>query len=319
LRADLEDRPARWDLIASIPFGSEPEALGYSPVGRHAAVPTAPESFAIGADRSIWVLDEVKRRIVHFTRKGKFLGAHAGLRWDRFHAHPYDISLVRGRPVVLELKNMSNAAVIGLPDGPGRFTRTPIHQEANALRLVGLVSSRRSVIGWVTGQAIDITKDVVASPSGYAKLDVPGSGEAHMLSGFPLPDGTFARFDDEDHGKFEAHFVSAEKHSVLPVRIEVFGGGKRLSAFFGTQTTNPLTHGFATYIQLAPASTQAGERYGDGRWILALFDDGSPLIWERLPEPDFPDEFVVRHIAPGPGDSIYLMQVERTGVFIYRR
>ena len=69
----------------------------------------------------------------------------------------------------------------------------------------------------------------------------------------------------------------------------------------------------------ACASSKDARRYGGGRWFLELEDDGSPLVWERLPNVPLEDEDVVRHLAAGPDGSVYLMQVDRKGVSIYRR
>jgi hypothetical protein len=70
---------------------------------------------------------------------------------------------------------------------------------------------------------------------------------------------------------------------------------------------------------LAPAKPAAAERFGDGRWFLQLFDDGTPVVWERLPTPAFNDETQVRHIAVGPDESVYLMEAGADGISIFRR
>ena len=58
---------------------------------------------------------------------------------------------------------------------------------------------------------------------------------------------------------------------------------------------------------------------GSSRWLLALFDDGTPLIWERLPDERLSDENLVRHITTGPDGSIYLVIPRRDGMYVYRR
>ena len=53
--------------------------------------------------------------------------------------------------------------------------------------------------------------------------------------------------------------------------------------------------------------------------FLELSDDGSPVIWERVPVPQIDDESVIRRLAVGPDHALYLMQVNAHEVSIYRR
>ena len=80
-----------WRLVASIPFGPRREALGEIPEGPRSPVPMVPFSFAVAPDRSFWILDEVKRRVAHYSAEGRFIGDLGGLRFDRFHPHPRDL------------------------------------------------------------------------------------------------------------------------------------------------------------------------------------------------------------------------------------
>jgi hypothetical protein len=277
-----------------------------------------PVSFAVDGDGSFWILDVVNKRLAHFSRDGAFLGAIGGLRFDRFHAHPYDVAMAHGRPVVLEVRPSSLAGVVEVPVG-SRFTRTAIRAGPVAVRVVALLRSAGAPVGWLSGAAMQPGGDPAAEPSGYATLDVPGTGRARLLPGMPLGDGTYARLDPGQDGSFQATFVRGRERSILPIRIEAYGSGERVGAVFGARTDTALRHGFASLIQLAPSDPRESRRLGDGRWLLALFDDGSPMLWERLPKTSFDDELVVRHLSSGPGDHLYLMQVDPGGVSIFRR
>src|SRR5438067_12787062 len=102
LRADLSEPPRRWHVVARIPYGPRASELGLVPSGRSSPLRLVPFAFAIGQDRSIWVLDAVKRRIAHYAADGHYLGAVHGFRFDRFHAHPRDMAFAGDRLVTLE-------------------------------------------------------------------------------------------------------------------------------------------------------------------------------------------------------------------------
>jgi hypothetical protein len=77
-------------------------------------------------------------------------------------------------------------------------------------------------------------------------------------------------------------------------------------------------HGLLASVGVGPA--RAGDRdVGDGRWLLGVFDDGSPLIWERLPEQSLAPEWATRTLTATPDGAVYLMLAQPDGVSIYRR
>ena len=47
-------------------------------------------------------------------------------------------------------------------------------------------------------------------------------------------------------------------------------------------------------------------------------DDGSALVWERLPEPGIPTEAQTRFLTTAPDGSVYLMLLGPWGAGIYR-
>lgn len=319
LRADVGDRPARWRRVVTLPFGASAGRLGFVPVGIHTPVPYVPVSFAVGDDGSFWILDVVKRRVAHFDHAGRYLGSIHGLRFDRFHAHPSDVVIAAGRPVVLEQRPASLAAVIDVPTPGGGVSRTAVRSAQDALRLVSLVPSRDGVVGWVTGTSYAAPDTGSGYTPGYAHIDAPRSGLAHRLPGMPLGDGAYASLDEVAPGRFEARFTRNGRRSILPIDILLISDGRPVPAAFVTETATVLEHGFASFLHIGATTMRDTARAVDGRWLLALFDDGSPMLWERIREPAFDDELVSRHIAPGPGDSLYLMEVTRRGVEIFRR
>jgi hypothetical protein len=123
-----------------------------------------------------------------------------------------------------------------------------------------------------------------------------------------------------DFVDLEATFVTASGGpTVLPIRFRLKSGARRISAVASAEFQTALGHGVACLIQIAPNSSKNSLRYGGGRWFLELSDDGSPLVWERIRKPKLDDGGVVRHLAPGPDGSVYLMQVNTSGVTISRR
>ena len=77
-------------------------------------------------------------------------------------------------------------------------------------------------------------------------------------------------------------------------------------------------HGILASVGVGPARYE-DRRVGDGRWLLGLFDDGSPLIWERLPEPSLEPEWATRTITAGADGTLYLMVAQPDGVSVFRR
>jgi hypothetical protein len=72
-------------------------------------------------------------------------------------------------------------------------------------------------------------------------------------------------------------------------------------------------------VSVASSQSLAGGGTAGGRWILQVSDDGSPLVWERLPDSRIADEGQVRHLTVGPDGAVYLMVAGPNGETIYRR
>jgi hypothetical protein len=136
-----------------------------------------------------------------------------------------------------------------------------------------------------------------------------------------------AALDVGDLGATEQDFdlimTKPDAQRVLPIHIRVVtgaGGGTRsLQAIVGVEAVCAIPDGIVAYVQLSPSRPQDAARYGGGHWLLKLSDDGSPIWWERLPEPGLTSEVQVRHLAVGADGSLYRMVAEPQGLSIYRR
>jgi hypothetical protein len=277
-----------------------------------------PFAFGVASDDSLWVLDEVKKRVAHFSTTGRYLGQIAGFHFDRFHPHPRDLVMTKDRPVVLE-QGDGLAGVIDVPATGGGFDRTGLVAGSKPVVVNELVQTTGPLVGYVSGRPSRPPAPLNFSPYGIFRFDVPGTGEIHRLPGMPLGDGNFIWLHAEGSNPFETTYTTGSIRASRDLTIRVLAGGKRIEAVAGPVAQAALEHGVAAYVRVAPARSAAARRFGDGRWFLQLSDDSSPLIWERLPTPAFNDETQVRHITTGPDGAIYLMQVRGDGVSIYRR
>jgi hypothetical protein len=277
-----------------------------------------PFGFGVASDGSFWILDEVKRRVAHYSASGRYLGEIGGLRFDRFHPHPRDMVVLRDRPIVLE-QGGGLGGIVDVPSSADRFTRTRVVKGSRGVRVDELVQTTGPLVGYVSGRPFRRGQELIFRPYGIYRLDVPGSGAIRRVPGFPLGDGNYIWLHAEGSNPFEASYTTAGHTALRDVTIRVVAGGKRISAVAGPVTQAATRHSVAAYVRVAPGKPDAAGRFGDGRWFLELSDDGSPLVWERLPTPTFNDETQVRHLSTGPDGSIYLMQVGATGVSIYRR
>src|SRR5205823_7836155 len=121
LRADLAERAAQWRLVAFIPFGNGPRALGLVPAGRHAGLDLVPRSFAVAGDGSFWITDQNQHRVAHFSPDGRFVGQIGGIPNDRFHPRLRDLAVVGDRLFVLEDDTHTPKAIVMTPGTDGRF------------------------------------------------------------------------------------------------------------------------------------------------------------------------------------------------------
>ncbi len=325
LIADLSTRPTRWRPVAFVPFGDRTPQVGALLKKKFASVPIVPPSFAVGRDGSIWFLDLVKRRLAHFSATGAFLGAVPGLDFNRFDPYAQDIGFAGGRLYLLEFVHSTIEtnlrAVIGHRIGPRLRVRTGEEE----LVMSRLVSPQTAVIGRVIGSAgTNGQPPTGGGGTGDFQVD-PSSGRAHRVPGFRLDDGTWLQVAPELIREGQTivihHLVRGEMTDRL-IRVRVvprLDGGMRIHSVVGWGPYCVLPHGTATYVHLSPSRAADQDRYGGGQWLFEYFDDGQPLVWERLPDSPLDAAEIYRHLAEGLDGHLYLMLAERGGMRIYRR
>jgi len=182
-------------------------------------------------------------------------------------------------------------------------------------------------VGRVLGWTGDDPTVLGSGPSGFARLEVDGpgagSGSATFLAGIPLADGTSmdVGIDRVDPQVVDVHFTRAGLDAIQPIRIELAGVRPARAvpgANVSVRADASLAHGVAVYVVVGPSANDLGPHAG-GAWLLEVFDDGSPLVWLRLPESELTDDNMVRHLTVGPDGSVYLMLAERDGMHLLRR
>jgi hypothetical protein len=324
LTANLLERPSQWQRVLSIRFGNRTDELGVVPIGRHTPIPYVPKSFAVAGDGSVWILDAVKHRLAHYTTDGRFIGEIGGIPFDPHHPSPRDIAMDRETPVLLQTHLVEHWGYVFAPGESGSATSVRVHDARGPLYVSYLIQtvdrSSHALLGDIEGRAFHVPQLPTRRPEGVADLGLTSGGEVHMLPGRPLGGGGFAAIRFAGSTDIETTFLSASgESSVLPIRLRLKAGNHTISAVAGGEFQTALQHGVACLIRIAPNSPKDAQRYGGGRWFLELDDDGSPVVWERLPGVPVEDEDVVRHLAVGPDGSVYLMQVNRQGVSISKR
>jgi hypothetical protein len=314
LRVDLSERSARWRRVLFVPFGSGRHQLGYKrfPEG----LSSQPDSFAVAPDGSFWIVDRWKRRTVHYSAGGAFLGA-------------LSISPDRGEDVVFAGSGMyilrsrlSGSIVAAHPDGTN--TALTVNVNGRALYPLELYGSSIGLVARVYGWADLIRQHLFGGPQGFFLVD-PVSGRSTPLAGLPLGSSWSIELQasespsgDQD---FDVQYRQGSTIRIQPVHVHLItgtgAGARSIPAEMTWVNLLPMEEDLAMYVMIAPSRAQDARRYGGRRWLLRL--GPSALLWERLPDPGIPDEPQNRHLAVGSDRALYLMVADREGVQIMRR
>jgi hypothetical protein len=314
LRADLGDEPGAWGRVMFIPFGPRSEQLGYKTFPTGPA--SQPSAFAVAPDGSFWIDDRWKRRVAHYASSGAFLGAAGKLQ------HPgWDLAMVGDELSVLVDQS---TGTVGTVHGD-TVSQVEMTRDGDPLFIVHLVPTARGLVAEATGvegaRPGEVGTFVAVAPS--------SSMAGEVLPGLPLGRGDtyfdVALSQDPAHPRgdqdFDLTFTSPEVAQTQPIRFElIVHDGKRqrsIPAVVGLLEPLPAGDDVLLYVQVAPTRPGDGDRYGDGRWLLRV--GRSPLLWERLPDPDTTDELQHRHLAIGPDGAIYLMVARKGGMLILER
>jgi len=202
----------------------------------------------------------------------------------------------------------------------------------SAWRNVELNDSGRPIVsgflipvpGDVLIDANGLARDSSRGPHGPSTMDLSGSGQVHPLPGIPLRGGDAFRLEpgpDVDQ-EFVLEWISeGDGTEQRPVRIDVqapsAAGSRLIPGVVSMQQATHVGADVVVFVQLSPARSPDAARYGGGRWLFRV--GPSPLLWERFPSPEIPDEPEHRNIAVGPDGSIYLMLAWKEGMEILRR
>jgi hypothetical protein len=320
LTADLSERPARWDRLALIPFGSLESRLGLELPPVHTSVPLMPRSFTRAPDGTVWILDVVKHRVAHYTLSGTYLGDVGGLFFDRFHPQPRDLAFWGGRLYILhqfhlaasfrEVQGRHLGPVVDLADSDGDpLVMTTIYPSSNVP--MGLSDGVAALDRLGTG------------PVGIGRIDLDGRAGFDLLDGLPVGASTSVTLTSYREQSFRLVTSGAAGRVVQPMRIRMVAGEPadvhRVGAIFTDRIQAGADGALVLWLKGAPARRVDADAYGGGDWLLRYPTDGSPLAFERLPTAPLDDSFQARHLAVDFQGRIYLMLMLRRGMAIYRR
>jgi len=319
LTADLGERPASWRHVAFIPYGSAASRPGVEMPPVHTSVPLVPRSFAIGPDGTLWILDTVKARVAHFTMGGRYLGSVAGLVMDRLDPRPRDVAFWRGRLVVLDEFDLAASIRQAREDrlGPDVAVRDA---SGRAVGLLYVYPSRGGGFGLADGYT---TLALLGSgPHGVGRILPGDTARFQTAPGLPVGDATWLGVGGYRRQAFRMVATDGDRRIVQPIRLRMRVAGPHphdVPAVFSEHYEAAAGGAGFLWIQGSPARTADAEAYGGGRWFLRFPTDGSPLAWERLPDPPVPDDYQVRHLAVDAAGDVFLMASLRSGVAIYER
>lgn len=325
LTADLSEAPAKWQRVFFVPFGKRSSELGFKSF--HESLNSQPSSFSVDMEGSVWIADRWKERVVHYSPTGKYVGSVPVERSPSTsvggtRGRIRDIIVVRDRLWALFEPSGGPLARIA-SDGAVEFLRPRLQSRD---LWVGEIFPSDGPLTMLVGGFVNPDRGFVEDgPTGFFKWDPAGVPE--QLKGLPDGKGSLIQLErasglssvgDQD---FELRYLAPEQGFVQPFHVNVATGdgtaARSFPAEVGPGNLLPAGDDVVMYVMLAPSRARDARRYGGGRWLLRL--GRSPVLWERLPDPDIPDEPQHRHLALGPGGTIYLMVARKGGMLILRR
>jgi hypothetical protein len=325
LTADLTEAPAKWQRVFFVPFGRRSSELGFKSF--HESVNSQPSSFSVDDDGSVWIADRWKERMVHYSPTGKYVGSVPVSRSPSTsisgtRGRIRDIIIARGHLWALFEPSGGPLARIA-PGGVVEFLRPRLRSRD---LWVGEIFPSDGPLTMLVGGFVDPDRGFVEDgPTGFFKWDPPGVPE--QLQGLPDGKGSLIQLErvpglspvgDQD---FELRYLAPDQRFEQPFHVDVTTGdgtaARSLPAEVGPGNLLPAGDDVVMYVMLAPSRARDSRRFGGGRWLLRM--GRSPVLWERLPDPDIPDEPQHRHLALGPGGTIYLMVAQKGGMLILRR
>ena len=321
LTADLSEAPVRWDLVTSIPLGPREHELYYEDDPNKVAIPDFTDSFTVGPDGTLWILDEGKHRVAHYDADGRYLGARGGLHYDRQHPRPRDVAFSDGELRVLHYITTRTYLLTQGPDGPSGLRQ--VMDGERPVLLYNLVPAQGTLGGYLSGWSLDEEnpEELGGGPFGYGRVDFPGSGTVALLPGVPLGGNRWMWVRGVTEHELVVEYTTDTLVTQRPIRIDVVpsSGEEPLYALAGGVVEVVRQDAVGLYVSVSPSRPEDAERYGGGYWYLEVNADGDAVVWERLPTAGLADEIQVRHLATGPDGAVYLMLGQEDRMEIYRR
>lgn len=325
LTADLTERPASWHQVAIIPFGPRVDQLGYIPAdpAHEQGLAWIPNSFAVGSDGSLWVLDFLKGRVAHYSESGRYLGSVGRLpktgRW-----WPVDVTFQGDRLFVLMVNSWTGESSIEQVLPPSKERGARLSFQGNRVAIHSFVPGASQLTVELHGYANIGGKEFGTGPYGWASTNETLS-KVRELPGVPLEDGNLMDISTspDSHpprSPLDVTFVGQGTTTILPLEIQLVAklGAKPVEVAVAAEVQGAVPHGLACYVEMSPSRPRDQDRLGGGRWFLQVSEDGSPLVWERLPDPGVPDENQRRNITVDARGFVYRMVPSSDGVVIYR-
>lgn len=310
LTADLSERPARWTLVATIPFGERESDLRYVPA--HEAPTIEPSSFAVAPDGSLWIIDQANKRLAHYSSSGSYLGQVVG----DFSSFSRDLAFDGGDLWVIEHSQFGRLFRLD-PEG-GSDVRT-VDSEAQPVFLIDLISASDGLYSELGGFVVTPTPPPVG-PVGLYRLGLsagPGITSAH---GLPIPGSRTIWASTSGDADIDVTTTSAEGDRVQPIHVRILdralSPGRALEGAVGPGSFVVQGEDLAMYVRIVAQPGEGAHAIG-GRYLLRV--GSSPLLWERLPDPTRDDDRQERFLAGGPDGALYLMVTDRDAVRIFRR
>jgi hypothetical protein len=299
LELDLRDPPARWSEVFFIPYGSSEEELGVLACSDCERV--APRTMAVDEKGTVWIADSYKRRIVHYSAEGRYLG-HA-----RFQGAGEVRALVLlGDDVVAVF---DNGTLVRL-DSHGNVRERGIARTTGpALYLYDLFQADGRLFAFSFGT------DAGESPNGPVELVDIKDGSVQTTPGLPMTGGASVWVTLLGQGRNRWYSLDTTRGDAVTRRrfrvVSVGGARKQL-------LTDMELEGVASgriFVSAEPLLPPYSDGESPGTWLVSLDPEGEVLGSERVStEDEGPQVLVV-----GADGQVYRMIYRASGIQIERQ
>jgi hypothetical protein len=297
LEVDLRDPPAEWSEVFFIPYGSSEEELGV-------ACPeceVAPRTMAVDEKGTVWIADNYKRRIVHYSAEGTYLGH------TRFQGAGDVRDLeVLGHDVVAVF---DNGTLVRLDSHGDVRERGTFPNSGPALFLYDLFQADGRLFAFSFGTGSG------EGPMGAVELVDIADGSLQATPGLPLAGGGSAWVELLGQGRNRWYSLDTTRGDDVIRRrfrvVSVGAAGKQL-------LTDMELEGVASgriFVSAEPLLPPYSDGESPGTWLVSLDPEGEVLGSERIStEEEGPQVLVV-----GADGQVYRMIYRADGIQIERQ